>query len=115
MKTLARSIIVLILGMGLALPFFGGFKIPREKEPVTHTVIISQMKFNPDKLTVKKGDKIIWKNKDIVLHDVTQIDKKWTSGPLKPGESWSKTVTANFDYFCSIHVVMKASVVVGEK
>lgn len=70
------------------------------------------MKFTPEKIQVKKGDVVEWINKDFVPHDVTEINKKWTSKPLKQGETFSKVITNNFDYFCSIHIVMKGSVTV---
>lgn len=82
---------------------------PREK-PTTHEVTIFQMKFKPESITVKNGDIIKWINKDIVPHDVTEKDKKWSSGPLDPGETFSKKVAKGFDYYCSLHLVMKGSV-----
>ncbi|MGB3342444.1 MAG: plastocyanin/azurin family copper-binding protein [Aequorivita sp.] len=117
MKTITKRISVLILGMSFGILILTGFKNSNEIviTPTTHTVIISQMKFNPENLKVKKGDKVVWINKDIVPHDVTEINKKWTSGPMKTGDKWSKTITESFDYFCSIHLVMKGSVTIDKK
>lgn len=76
-------------------------------------VEIKQMQFHPAELLVQKGDTIVWINHDIVVHDVTeQADKRWTSGQLAPGETWSLVVTESSDYYCSIHVVMKGKLVV---
>lgn len=76
-------------------------------------VEIKQMQFQPPELTVQKGDTVVWKNNDIVAHDVTEEKGKlWTSGPLTPGQSWSLAVTESADYYCSIHVVMKGKLVV---
>lgn len=81
------------------------------EKPKTHTVEIYQMKFNPDTLTVHKDDTVVWINKDYVPHDVSDDDKdSWTSGPLDKGEKWSKVITKDEDYYCSIHVVMKGSI-----
>src|SRR5690554_97643 len=117
MKAIVKNLSVLILGTALGILILTGFKNSNEiiVPPTTHTVIISQMKFNPENLKVKKGDKVVWINKDIVPHDVTEINKKWTSGPLKTGDKWSKTINGNFDYFCSIHVVMKGSMTIDKK
>lgn len=53
-----------------------------------YNVEIKQMQFQPASLTVQKGDTVIWTNSDIVTHDVTEEkDKRWTSGPLAPGQS----------------------------
>ena len=80
-----------------------------------YTVEIKEMKFQPAELTVQKGDTILWINKDIVTHDVTeQPDKSWTSSPLTTGQSWSMVATQSVDYYCSIHVVMKGKVTVDE-
>lgn len=82
-------------------------------EPTTHTVTIFQMKFDPANLKVKKGDKVVWINKDIVPHDVTEeINKTWTSKPLQKGEKWSKVITEDVKYFCSLHQVMKGTITV---
>ncbi len=85
------------------------------QEPVdkVHNIEIKQMQFQPAELTVQKGDTVVWTNNDIVTHDVTEEKGKlWTSGPLAPGQSWSLVVTKSADYYCSIHVVMKAKLVV---
>lgn len=82
-----------------------------KKGPAKHVVTIYQMKFTPANLVVEKGDTVVWVNKDFVVHDVTdEKNKSWTSGPLKQGESWSKAITKDEQYYCSIHVVMKGTV-----
>jgi plastocyanin len=84
-----------------------------ENEAETHTIEIRQMKFEPEILNVKKGDKIIWINKDIVEHDITELNNKvWASSRLPTGASWSMSVTKTEAYYCNLHVVMKGKVVV---
>lgn len=81
--------------------------------PKVHTVEIKQMKFQPEELVVQKGDTVIWINKDIVVHDVTEEPNKlWTSSVIPTGKSWSLVVTQSADYYCSIHVVMKGKLTV---
>ena len=78
-----------------------------------HTIEIKEMKFQPDHLKLHKGDTVLWINKDITDHDVTEQSKKaWTSSKLPMGKSWSKVVTESADYFCSLHVVMKGKLIV---
>ena len=78
-----------------------------------HTVTISDMKFQPPLLTVNKGDTVIWKNEDIVVHCVTQLPaKSWTSSLIPPGKSWKKVMTETSDYDCAIHQVMKGKIIV---
>ena len=83
-----------------------------EKESKVHIIEIKQMKFEPEVLNVKKGDKIVWMNKDIVEHDVTEQSKEWASSKLPTGVSWSMVVTKSEVYYCNLHVVMKGKVVV---
>lgn len=89
----------------------------QQKEPAVHTVEIKQMKFIPETLNVHKGDNVIWVNKDIVDHDVTELSKKeWASSKLAPGASWSMIVTKSENYYCNLHVVMRGKIVVdGEE
>lgn len=69
------------------------------------------MKFQPAELVVQKGDTIVWINRDLVAHDVTEVpDKTWTSSPIPPGKSWSLVVSQSADYYCSVHVVMKGKI-----
>ena len=83
-------------------------------KPQSHVVEIKDMKFQPAELTVHKGDTVIWINKDIVIHDVTEENKAWASPPLITDATWKKVITKNESYFCSIHVIMKGVVKVEE-
>lgn len=78
------------------------------------TVIIYRMQFMPQNIKVKKGDTVVWINKDIVVHDVTEKDKLWTSGniPNDGTTPFKKVADSSFDYFCSIHPTMTGSVTV---
>jgi plastocyanin len=83
----------------------------QESEHQLYTVEIKQMKFDPAEITVHKGDTIVFENKDMVAHDVTEEkNKAWTSGQLAPNASWKMVADKNSDYFCSIHVVMKGKI-----
>lgn len=76
--------------------------------PKVHTVVIRQMKFTPAELNVNKGDTVIWLNKDIVDHNVTEeAGKEWSSGNLSSGKLWSMVAVKSGTYFCTIHPVMK--------
>ncbi len=76
--------------------------------PETHKVEIKSMQFQPSQLTVQKGDTVIFTNKDIVVHDVTEEkNKSWSSLPLSTNQSYTIVVNESADYYCSIHPVMK--------
>jgi plastocyanin len=98
---------------------YGDYEIaePNKEQPNTngqvHTIEIKGMKFEPEEINVKRGDEIIWINKDIVAHDVTeQKSNKWTSSKLEVGSSWRMAATKSEIYYCSIHVVMKGKIIV---
>ncbi|MGN6618077.1 MAG: plastocyanin/azurin family copper-binding protein [Ilyomonas sp.] len=105
---LARSCLLLLL-IGFLLQSCTNSN--QESKHQLYTVEIKQMKFNPAEITVHKGDTIVFENKDLVAHDVTEEkDKAWTSGSLAPNASWKMVADKNSDYFCSIHVVMKGKI-----
>lgn len=81
--------------------------------PTAHAVSIAQMKFIPETLRVHLGDTVVFTNKDVVDHDATALpDSSWSSHALHPGESWKWVADTSSDYFCSIHVVMRGTIVV---
>lgn len=84
----------------------------KKSEPETHFVDIKQMQFIPAELKVKKGDRVVFVNKDIMAHNVTeQAGKSWSSSTLQSNESWTLVVTESSDYYCSIHPVMKGKII----
>src|SRR6187431_2401579 len=59
-----------------------------EKKAEMHAIEMSQMKFDPAELKVKKGDKVVFVNHDMVAHDVTeQSTKAWNSSPMAEGQT----------------------------
>ena len=60
----------LLVTFGLILCAMVVFAVDGRK-PKTHTVTIEGMRFQPEMLTVERGDTIVWVNKDIVPHTAT--------------------------------------------
>src|SRR5262249_14915216 len=80
------------------------------------TVEISDMKFQPQEITVQKGDTVMWVNKDFVVHCVTEAhNMNWTSHQIPAGGSWKKAVTQADDYYCAIHLVMKGRIILANE
>ena len=79
--------------------------------PATHTVIIDASSFKPARLTVAPGDTVIWRNADIIPHTATSPVGAFDSKEILPGKSWKHVVPKKglFDYICSLHPTMKAS------
>lgn len=83
----------------------------KKHPPASYTVSIQNMQFVPDSISMQPGDTLLFINKDLVPHDVTQFPQKgWTSSLLQPGDSWQFVPEHSDDYFCSIHVVMKGKI-----
>jgi plastocyanin len=79
-------------------------------KPVQHTVTIEAVAFQPEVVEAKRGDTIVWTNKDPFPHSVT-ASGKFDSKEIKPGESWTYTVQQSGDvsYICTLHPTMKAT------
>ena len=79
-----------------------------------HTVTIEDMRYNPQTLTVRRGDRITWINDDLVPHTVTATAGKFDSHLIQPGNSWTYLArkAGEYDYKCTLHVTMKGKVLV---
>jgi plastocyanin len=79
------------------------------------TVVIKNFAFSPASLTVKKGTKVTWMNNDAATHTVTATDNgnTFSSGSIAPGcgtFSFTFNTAGDFNYQCTIHPQMVASV-----
>jgi amicyanin len=85
----------------------------------TDMVEIKDFAFSPAAITVKKGTKVTWTNKDSTQHNIspdTETADFKASELLAQGESYSVTfnTVGTFSYHCTPHPYMKASVIVTE-
>jgi plastocyanin len=76
--------------------------------PVTHTVVIDATSYRPARLAVRRGDTVVWVNKDVIPHTATATSTAFDSKVLAAGASWRLTVTAagTTDYRCLFHPTM---------
>jgi plastocyanin len=81
----------------------------------TVTVKIVDFAFRPKKISIAKGTRVRWVNKDSVNHTTTANGGQWDSGSLGPGDAFSRTFkkAGTFRYHCSLHSSMVGKVVVG--
>ena len=81
-------------------------------ESKTHTVTIEGMRFQPEVLTVSRGDTIVWVNKDLVPHTATSKAGGFDSKTIQADESWTYTppTRGDYAYICTFHPAMKATV-----
>src|SRR5215471_11278158 len=87
-RVLSPQMIVMV-SLFVCTVYAGCNNPPEKRHPQVHTVLIEQMKFKPEELTIKRGDTVIWVNKDLVAHDITEESSEaWTSSTIPSGSSW---------------------------
>jgi plastocyanin len=100
--TFAAAVTVIVCAMGLVSA--------ERPKPKTHTVIIEGMRFQPESLTVARGDTIVWVNKDLFPHTATSEAGRFDSQIIQAEKSWTFTAgkKGEFAYTCTFHPTMKA-------
>lgn len=78
------------------------------------TIKAAGFAFAPKSVTVKKGQKVTWTNSDSAPHNVTSGDGTIKSKDFTKGQSFTYTATkaGTFDYTCTIHPQMQATLIV---
>jgi plastocyanin len=85
-----------------------------QKHP-TRKVLIQNFSFKPAHITIKRGTKVRWINRDSTAHTATANKKRsFDSGRLGPGQRYKHTFKSVGKkwYHCKIHPQMRGSVVV---
>ena len=82
--------------------------------PQTHIIVIEGMRFNPATLTVHRGDRIVWRNKDLVPHTAT-ASGNFDSHSIAAGGSWAYVArkAGALTYVCSFHPTMRGTLKVS--
>jgi plastocyanin len=124
--TLMRRIILLmtmaavvVVGTLFAVSVAGAHKHPTaaakaQKHP-TRTLSIQDFSFKPANITIKRGTKVRWINKDSTAHTVTANNgRSFDSGRLRPGQRYTHTFKSagKKPYHCEIHTDMKGTITV---
>ena len=78
------------------------------------TAKIDNFTFVPARLTVKAGTTVTWRNEDDIPHTVTSAARLFKSMALDTDDSFSFTFMepSTYEYFCSLHPRMTATIVV---
>jgi len=76
-----------------------------------HTVVIQGLQNAPASITVKRGDTVVWVNKDPFPHTVTSRGN-FDSKDIPPDGKWKYVArkAGTYDYICKYHPNMKGSV-----
>jgi plastocyanin len=79
----------------------------------TRFLAIEAMRFTPERVNVKRGDTVEWVNRDLVPHTATARGE-FDSGPIAAGKSWRfvARTPGRYEYVCTLHPAMKATLVV---
>jgi plastocyanin len=115
-------LLMTVAGLALASTLFavsasGAHKQPTakaQKHP-TRTVLIQNFSFKPAKVTIKRGTKVRWINKDSTAHTATANNgRSFDSGRLGKGQRYTHTFKSagKKRYHCEIHPDMRGRVVV---
>ena len=101
-----RPIALLIAACGWP---FVATPAPAAGGAAVHTVVIEAMTFQPEKLTVRRGDTVVWINKDPFPHTATAAGV-FDSRSIPSGGSWKHPVgkPGTFPYVCTLHPTMNA-------
>lgn len=100
--------------LGFALWALQGEKLAEAAEPRTHTIVIQHMKFVAVPPNLRKGDTILWVNRDVVPHTATARNRGFDV-VLKPQQSARTTVqqTGKIAFYCRYHPAMRGIMVVA--
>jgi plastocyanin len=81
-------------------------------------VELSSLQFVPQGIRIKTGTKVTWVNKDVALHNVSQINSVFLSPTdLKEGDTFSFTfdTPGTYKYQCTLHHPNMNGVVIVEE
>ena len=71
------------------------------------------MQFRPAALTVRHGDRVVWRNKDLVPHTATAA-QRFDSQAIGAGGSWTYVAgkPGTLRYVCTFHPGMAATLTI---
>jgi plastocyanin len=104
----AGAILALALASGSAVAERGA-----SQSAATATVNIRDLAFHPGKLTVTRGTKVVFANRDSVTHTAKRKGS-FATGRIAPGKSVSVRFKSSgvYAYHCTIHTFMHGKIVV---
>jgi plastocyanin len=90
---------------------------PPTQKPAASTsynITIQNFSFNPSTITIKAGDKVIWKNNDPVPHSIVGDNFQGSTGAFSNGGEFSMIfgTAGEYNYHCGIHPSMQGKIIV---
>ena len=81
---------------------------PAAAAPQTHVIVIDKMKFGPAPAKVRKGDTILWVNRDIFRHTATAANKSFDVDlPPKKQKRMAVRASGSIAFICKYHPGMR--------
>jgi plastocyanin len=83
--------------------------------PKSYVITIENMQFNPPQITVHRGDRVVWVNKDFFAHTATADAKAFDSLAIAPNASWTYVAhrVGDYSYKCTFHPTMRGMLTVA--
>ena len=82
--------------------------VPAAAAPQTHVVVIDKMKFGPVPAKVRRGDTIVWVNRDIFRHTATAANKAFDVDlPPKSRRTMVLKSSGAIAFLCKFHPGMR--------
>lgn len=109
----AVTVVSLAIGAGRTTDLHAASGSVQIVEP---SILPQSWGYSPAPMTAAVGDTVTWVNTGVAPHSVTAYDGSFDSGIMLTGATWSFTPTApgTYDYYCTLHPDMKATLVVTE-
>jgi plastocyanin len=81
---------------------------------ITITGINGGMSFSPAVATARVGQRVVWRNADVIIHTATADAGAFDTGVVSPGANSGIKVgtTGTFPYHCAIHPVMTGTLTI---
>jgi plastocyanin len=105
----SRTALPALLGLAALAPYADRARAG----PTVHTIMIDGMRFIPQTVEVKRGDTVVWRNKDPFPHTATAPGGP-ASPPIAAGASWTYKATkrGSYPYLCTLHTTMTGLLVI---
>ena len=110
-RTLAPVLLACTMPAAIFMPVWAATSSHALAPPKTYVVTIENMQFNPSTLTVKRGDRVVWINKDLFAHTVTADTHAFDSRSIAAHASWSYEAAkaGSYAYGCTFHPTMRGA------
>ena len=105
----SSAVVALLAGAAAAALIFQTLAVAEDA-----AATIDNFTFAPERLIVKAGTTVTWRNEDDIPHTVASDSRLFKSKALDTDDTFSFTFTdpGSYQYFCSLHPRMTGTVVV---